>query len=188
MILRDPAEPAFSQYLHQLSVGLMRSSFREHLEKCLRNDRKRLSIFHPFLEVGLYSAQVKRYLDLFPRERIRIYWYEDAWRDMPAMLADLFEFLAVDSGFRSDTSRKSLERRRPRWLSAHHFLKKFRLWYPLRALVPDALIPRLRAAAFRQGKSLKMDRPDREFLIGYYREDILKLSAMLDRDLSAWLM
>ena len=150
-------------------------------------DRKQLSIFHPFLEAGLYSAQVKRYLDVFPREQIRIYWYEEAWRDTGAMLADLLEFLGVDASFRPDTSRRSLERRRPRWLGAHHFLKKFKLWYPLRALVPDAVIPRLRSAAFRQGKSLKMDERDREYLVDYYREDVIKLSAMLDRDLSSWL-
>jgi hypothetical protein len=31
MILRDPAERAFSQYLHQLSGGLTQNSFRDHL-------------------------------------------------------------------------------------------------------------------------------------------------------------
>ena len=39
MILRDPAERAFSQYLHQLAVGLINCSFREHIRKCVRNDR-----------------------------------------------------------------------------------------------------------------------------------------------------
>jgi hypothetical protein len=190
MILRDPAERAYSQYLHQLSVGLTRCSFREHVRQCMQGGRagdSQLSIYHPFLEAGLYSAQVKRYLDLFPPAQTRIYWYEESWRRIQTMLEDLLEFLGVDPGFQPDTSRRSLERRRPRWVGAHYWFKKLKLWYPLRALVPDMLRPGLRAAAFRQGKSLQMDRRDREYLIDYYREDILKLSGMLDRDLSLWL-
>src|SRR5689334_5600329 len=33
MILRNPVERAFSQYLHQLSVGLIHCSFREHIRR-----------------------------------------------------------------------------------------------------------------------------------------------------------
>ncbi len=78
LILRDPAERAYSQYLHQVSVGLTRATFREHLTECARPQRE-LGIFHPFLEVGLYARQVQRFLDCFPRDRVRIYWYEEAW-------------------------------------------------------------------------------------------------------------
>lgn len=78
MILRDPAEHAFSQYQHQLSAGLTRAGFPDHLRECMRPGVG-LGIHHPFLEVGLYYRQVKRYLDRFPRDRIRIYWYEEAW-------------------------------------------------------------------------------------------------------------
>ena len=69
---------------------------------------------YPFLEIGLYYEQVKRYLERFPRERIRIYWYEEAWRQPGRLMADLFEFLGVDPAFQPDLSRRSLERRAPR--------------------------------------------------------------------------
>lgn len=187
LILRDPAERAFSQYLHQLSVGLTKSSFRKHVDLCQCADRTQLSIFYPFLEAGSYSAQVQRFLDRFPPERIRIYWYEEAWRDTAALFRNLFEFLEVDSSFRPDTSQRILERRSPRAVGAHYWLKKMNLWYPMRSLVPGSLRERLSAAFFRKGKALRMDTRDREYLIDYYREDILKLSALLDRDLSAWL-
>ncbi len=187
LILRDPAERAFSQYLHQLSVGLTKSTFREHLDRCLQPDRSQLSIYYPFLEAGLYSAQVKRFLDRFPLEQIRIYCYEEAWRDTAALFRDLFEFLEVDPTFQPDTSQRILERRSPRAVGAHYWLKKINLWYPLRSLVPASLRKRLSTAFFRKGKSLQMDAQDRQFLIDYYREDILELRAMLHRDLSPWL-
>ena len=185
MILRDPSERAFSQYLHQVSAGLTRSTFRDHIDRCLRDPHQQLSMYYPFLEAGLYADQVKRFLDLFPR--VRIYWYEEAWRDPAKMMRDLFQFLEVDPAFKADTTRKSLERRSPRFDRAHYYLKKLNIWHPLRALVPSSLRPSLRRAAFRSGSAIKIAPADRQFLIDYYRPDIERLQSMLHRDLSSWL-
>jgi hypothetical protein len=187
MMLRDPAERAFSQYLHQLAVGLTKSTFREHIERCARGGPKELGIYYPFLEVGLYHRQVQRFLELFPRERIRIYWFEEAWREPACLMKDLFEFLGVDPGFQPDTSRQHLARRAPRWPALTYFLKESQLWYPLRAAVPGGMRSRLRRMAFLPGRSLKLDPKDREYLVDYYSEDIKKLALLLDRDLSVWL-
>ena len=187
MFLRDPAERAFSHYLHQVSIGMTRATFRDHIEQCARGGHTELGALYPFLEIGLYSEQVKRFLDLFPRPQIRIDWYEEAWRQPAQLLAEIFEFLDVDPTFQPDTSLRNHGRRAPRWVTASYFLRKLRVWPALRALVPEALHPRLRGMAFRHGKSLKMDPSDRQYLIAYYREDIAKLSTLLNRDLSAWL-
>jgi|HubBroStandDraft_5_1064220.scaffolds.fasta_scaffold48682_2 hypothetical protein len=188
MILRDPAERAFSQYLHQVALGLTRLSFRRHIEHALRVPHGELNIYYPFLEAGLYAAQVKRFLDLFPRDQVRIYWYEEAWSNPSHLLRDLFQFLAVNPEFEADTTRKILERRRPRFARAHYYLKKLNVWRPLRALVPTSLRPSLRSAAFRTGGSIRIDPADRQFLIDYYRPDIECLSTLLNRDLSSWLI
>ncbi len=187
MILRDPAERAFSQYLHQKSAGLTRASFRDHIERSRRDPRQQLSIYYPFLEAGLYADQVQRFLTRFPRERIRIYFYEEAWRDPSRLLRDLFAFLEVDATFEPDTTRKSLERRRPRFDRTHYYLKKLNIWRPLRALVPSPMQGTLRQVAFRTGRSIKIDPADRQFLIDYYRPDIRRLSVLLNRDLTSWL-
>jgi hypothetical protein len=171
----------------QVAAGLTRATFRDHLELCLRAPHKHLSIYHPFLEAGLYSEQVKRFLDRFPPEQVRIYWYEQAWSDPPRLLQDLFCFLEVDPGFEPDTTRKTLERRRPRFHRAHYYLKKLNLWRPLRAVVPPAMRPALQSVAFRSGRSLQIPPADRKFLINYYAADIHHLSKMLNRDLTSWL-
>jgi hypothetical protein len=187
MMLRDPAERAYSQYLHQLSVGLTGCTFREHLRACAANREPVLSTLYPFLEVGMYYEQVKRFLDLFPREQIRIYWYEDAWKNPAALLADLFRFLGVDPAFPPDFAHRSHQRRAPRLVGLHHRLKTSGLWYPLKALVPERLLPWLRRFAFRRGRELQMDPQDRRYLVNYYRDDIGRLASLLGRDLSAWL-
>jgi hypothetical protein len=187
MVLRDPAERAFSQYLHQLAVGLTKCTFRRHIEECSRSASREMGIHYPFLEIGLYYRQVQRYLELFPRDQIRIYWFEEDWQQPTRLLRDLFEFLEVDASFRPDISRKYLERRAPRWAAVNYFLKEYRIWYPLRALVPPDLRPRVRKLIFWPGGSLKLHPNDRRFLVEYYSEDIRRLASLLDRDLSAWL-
>jgi len=187
MILRDPAERAFSQYLHQLATGLTKSTFREHIEECLRGGQRELGIYYPFLEVGLYYEQVNRFLALFPRERIRIYWFEEDWRQPARLMGDLFAFLEVDAGFQPDLSRRHLARRAPRWAWLNYVLKESQLWYPLRAVVPPIWRSAVARLVFRPGRGLKLDPVDRRFLVDYYSGDIRKLAGLLDRDLSAWL-
>jgi hypothetical protein len=71
--------------------------------------------------------------------------------------------------------------------AVNYLLKKSNLWPSVKGLLPPAVRARLRGMAFRRGKPVAMDPQDRAYLIEYYREDILKLAALLGRDLSRWL-
>jgi hypothetical protein len=181
LILRDPSERAFSQYLHQLTTGLAYSSFREHIQKCMRNRERTISSYYPLLEVGLYSQQIKRYLDLFPRNNIRIYWYEEAWKAPEPFLKDLFTFLRVDPTFAVNTSQRKLPRTAPRFAAMNCVIKRFGI------ASPSWLRCSARTLLFRNERSLKMRSSDRQYLVDYYRDDILNLASLLDYDLSAWL-
>jgi len=59
--------------------------------------------------------------------------------------------------------------------------------HKLGKMVPANLKPALRKLLFERGASLKMSSDDRQFLIDYYRTDVLKLGSLLQRDLGAWL-
>ncbi|HEY2383248.1 MAG TPA: sulfotransferase domain-containing protein [Terriglobia bacterium] len=187
IMLRDPAERAFSQYLHQAAVGLIHCSFREHIEACLRNRDRTISAHYPLLEIGLYEEQVKRYLERFPRENIRIYWYEEHWKQPQRLLADIFQFLGVDPEFRPDTSRKKLERQAPRFPFAYHLAMRLDMTHQIGRAIPENLQLALRRLLFRRGASLKMEAADRGLLVEYYRNDIQRLGSLLQRDLTAWL-
>lgn len=148
MILRDPAERAFSQYRQGVTKGVIRESFRERVDKTLKGEGDQFDRLHPFLELGFYFGQVKRFLDLFCRQNIYIAFYEDYQRDPAGMIENVLRFLDVDASFRADTSRKYLASGDP---------------------------------------GCRMDARDRAYLVNYYRADIEKLAALLDRDLSHWL-
>jgi hypothetical protein len=187
MILRDPAERAFSQYLHQLNTGLTHTTFRQHLARCMRYRGQKLSVYYPLLEIGMYYEQVRRYLAHFPRNHIRIYWYEEAWRDTDSLFADLFEFLGVDNTFRPDMSQKSLTRRAPRFPVLNYAAKGLEWTHQLYQAVPSALRAPIRKLLSDKPRNLALDRKDREYLVDFYRDDIEKLATLLNRDLSGWL-
>jgi hypothetical protein len=187
IVLRNPADRAFSEYHHVLTEGRTRFSFRDYIQVALRSKSEKLRTPYNFLECGLYYEQVKRYLDLFPRYNIRIYFYEDYVAKFPQLWRDVLSFLQVNSSFSPDTALKHLEPRVPRLMLATYVLKKYGVWPRLTRLSSKALRPILLNLAFRRRSNVIMNLKDRQYLISYYQEDIRKLSALVNRDLSAWL-
>jgi hypothetical protein len=187
MILRDPADRAFSQYLHTVANGVVCESFRRHIQRSLRWKSEKFGLRNPFLELGLYYEQVKQYLDLFPRRNVSVLLFEDYQRRPAETLAGIFRFVNVDASFAPDTSQKQLEPRVPRSIPIAHFLKRYGIWQRMKGPTPLAFRSHLRRIAFRKRESLVMDERDRQYLLDYYRDDIKKLSNLLDCDLSGWL-
>jgi Sulfotransferase domain len=185
--LRNPVDRAFSQYLQMLTEGVTRKSFREQIDASLRCRSKEFGLLWPFLEVGQYFEQIKRYFAEFPRSQIHISYYEDLEHAPGQLIADLFAFLGVEQGFVPDVSHRHNEPRIVKLTGAAYFLKKWRIWPYLRNITPRPLGPRLRSLMLRSRTSLQMEPADRAFLMDYYRDDIEKLAKLLDRDLTAWL-
>ncbi len=187
IILRDPAERAYSQYLQAVSEGLVRRSFHEQMRQSMKASDGPFDVLNPLLELGLYSEQVQRYLRVFPSPNVKIYLYEDYRGNPKDTLADLFRFLSVDPSFQPDMTVRMMEPHVPQFVTAAYFLKRYGLWQQAKRWSPRFLQPAFRAAAFRKRASLGLSSQDRRALQEYYREDILRLSAVLDRDLGAWL-
>jgi Sulfotransferase family len=187
VILRDPVERAFSQYLQYAASGLLKTTFRQHIELCLRNTDPALGPLRPFLEYGLYYQQVKRYLDAFSPARVRIYIYEEAWQSPSRFLHDLFCFLGVDAQVHVDTSIKDLERRGPKSMPLHYALRKSGLTPAMKKFLPAPFQISLRSALFKRKPLIQLAPKDRQYTMEYYCADIQKLSGLLGRDLSAWL-
>jgi sulfotransferase family protein len=187
IVLRNPADRAYSQYLHGRSVGMVQWSFREHIQANLADTQKIFGPSYPFLEMGMYFEQVTRYLRAFPQESVGVFIYED-FRDTPeTFLSQVYGWLGVDETFRPELTRRELEMPVPRFAAVSNMLVRGGIWKSARSLVPKPLRRRLRRVVFRDRRSLRLDPADRAFLVDYYRHDILKLSSLLDRDLSGWL-
>jgi len=187
MILRHPAERAYSQYLQNLASGLIEGSFRKQIQKSAHSEPKLFSPMNPLLGFGLYYHQVKRFLTVFPGEQVLVSFYEDYLSNPANFIAEIFRFLGVDSDFRLDLSQRYLEPQVPRLRGTTQLLQKMGVWQFARKLTPSSLHGSLRQVVFKKRSRLALSADDRAFLMDFYREDVNQLSSLLHRDLSHWL-
>ncbi len=185
--LRNPIERAFSQYLHMLTVGATRNSFREQINWGLQHRGTQFSVLWPFLELGNYYHQVTRYFSELPRSQIHICFYEDFARAPAREVMKLYSFLGVDSAFEPDVRHRHNQPQVPKLVTATYLLKKWGAWRYLRKLGPQRLSPRLRSVVLRSRASLRIEPAERALLADYYRNEVTQLSSLLNRDLSTWL-
>ena len=189
-ILRNPVDRAYSDYLMHVRdvIGKPQS-----LEEQVKHRAK--SSFT--LRKGLYYEPLKNYFDAFSKENIRIYLYDDLCQNAVELMQDIYRFLKVESKFNPDTSKKAqvaevpknktfnylLRGKNPFRNIAASFLKTF-LSEEKRQFLRSKLL-KLNATS---KSSLPLSSDERSLLLEYYREDILQLQGLIDRDLSAWLV
>ena len=90
ILLRDPVERAFSHYLMMVSQGYEKLSFREAIEQIL--SKKSRGEFRHYLTPGLYSEQIKRYINIFGNEKVKILIFEEFIRDTQKKYRRSFKF------------------------------------------------------------------------------------------------
>ena len=185
VMLRDPADRAFSDYLHGLGNGAIRWSFHEHIQRNLRHRSLQFAVHYPFLEFGLYAGQLGRYLERFGRN-VWIGFHEDFRHRPQELFQSICRFLAVDPEFSPDMARQYLVPQVPR-TAAVGWLKRSGAWKAAARVTPARLRPMFRSALIRKPGTFRMDAADRQYLVDYYREDIQKLASLLGRDLDGWL-
>ena len=192
VVLRNPADRAYSQYKHLVRDG------REPLatfEEALDAEPERVALgWHPNWHLtarGFYGRQLEAYLELFPKEQIAVHLYEDYVADPLAVLRKLFEFLGVDPRFEPDTSLRYNVSGAPRSELLHAFLARpLAIKDALKPLLPAAFRHRVRARLMNRNivpDRSRMSMKTRQRLIAVYRDDVLRLQTLIGRDLGAWL-
>ena len=187
-ILRNPVERAYSDYL--MSVRQVVGN-RKPLSEQLKTSR---ASSHTLLK-GLYYEGTKHFLDAFGPEQVKIFLFDDLRRESDQLMKEFYEFIGVDSSFEVSTKKKSQTAEVPKNQALNQLLRtknplREGAAKVLRTLMSEERRQKLRSqliSANSQGKEgLPLSDEERRGLEDYYREDILKLQDLLDRDLSGW--
>ncbi len=186
VILRHPAERAFSEYLYHLANGHVSHCFSEHIVAGLKTDGK-FSFVNPFLAFGSYGEQLERLFDHIPPQRVGVWLYEETLADPAKFFRELLTFLGVDADFVPDRSRRYLQMAVPKAVGMTQMLQRCGVWPLLRACTPARIKPMVKKLIYKPRASLVMRPEDRRFLIEYYRDDVRRLERVIERDLSAWM-
>jgi hypothetical protein len=181
-VLRDPAEWLFMRYLKMFWRD-PRGSFSRRLLAAMDPG----DAWAPAVAAGCYATHLQRFFDVFPREQMQIHLYEDYQADARAVVREILAFLGVDPEYPIDVSSRHNESVIPRF----PLLERFRQWVlggiPATEWLPLGARRALRQLYYRRRSDLVMDPADRALVIDHYRDEILRASDLIGRDLSAWL-
>lgn len=187
-ILRNPVQRAFSDYLmHMRDAVGKQTPLAEQV-------RSRGSSSHVLLK-GKYYESLKHFMDVFGRSRVDVFFYDDLQKDAQRFMRTMYQSIGVDADFVANTAKKAQTAKVPKNQTVNRLLKTQN---PIRTVatgvmkvVPAQLRHQLRDRLINlnsQGKDqAKFTEEDTILLQQYYREDILQLQDLLQRDLSAWL-
>lgn len=199
IILRNPVVMAFSLWRYMTVNGSESKSFKEAVTDEERDYRKTEPFKkscagwswwgnYRYIERALYFNQVKRYIDIFGREQVRVYIFENHMRAPVVLCQDIFNFLGVDSAFvpEIEVLNESGELRFP-------MIKKIiGLIYPIvNPLISLRLRVRLNKIFIQpimtktEVKAL-IDPTMRKALDTIFRDDIAKLQSLLGHEIREW--
>ena len=186
--LRQPADRAFSEYLHNLRDGLEpRDRFEDAIDECRQGLRDQWTIGR-YLHPGFYYEAIVRYTRYFNREQLHISLVEDLSQDPIAILQSIFRKLGVDDSIAPDPSHRhnvSGIIRNPviRFLWAN----SNRLRAMIRPMLSERTRHMLSEWVFRDVVKPDFSPELRAELTEIYRQDVERLGEYLQRDLSSWL-
>ena len=189
-ILRDPAERAYSQYCFACLAGREPLSFVQ----ALRAEEERIQngydwLYH-YKNFGFYYTQLKRYYEIFERDQLRVYLYDDLKDNPIGVVQDIFRYLGGDDTFIPDNSWRFNPGGIPKNAALHRFLKQpSKVKSVAKSLLPDRQARQAweRVLSLNLTEAPPMPQEVRRELVEKFRQDILNLQDLLERDLSGWL-
>ena len=196
-ILRDPAERAYSQFLH-----MVRDAFEPERDFLAALDAESDRIrdgWSPALQYTtrhFYYRNLSSYFAAFERSQIRVYLYEDFQHDTARVLRDMYAFVGVNPEFLPDltvTYNVSGIPKSRLLFTAYDRLYRAARAAERRGFVPGEMLDKgVVASASTAFQRWILDRPRipaeaHARLRAFYREDTFKLQGLIGRDLSNWL-
>ncbi len=189
-ILRNPVERAFSAFSHMVRDGREETDdFRAALAREPARIRENWEPLWHYKSMSLYGAQLSRYFEVFDREQIRVYIYDDFIARPLDAVQDIFAFIGADPGFVPDMSEKYNVSLVPRSRQLQDMMMGDSvIRSTLRSLMPAGTRSGIRSFVLqRNSKRMRMSPDMRHELTNTFRNDIELLQDLLNRDLSHWL-
>ena len=203
ILLRNPADRAFSHWRYQVNRGRETLSFEQALmaePERMSSEAFRKSVPYKnamsyfYRTRGLYYEQVRRYIEVFGRERVHVFLFEDFIAQPLVVCRSVFRILGVDPDFEPRIevfNRQMTYRNRalhivlnvfgPNWFTA------VGAWLPTPLRIPlYQQARRLSRLNSRPAASERLDPALRQALMAGYKEDIARLETLLGCDLSVW--
>ncbi len=197
IILRQPAKRAYSHYLMSKRRGFETMDFTSALKEeptRLKEDTYYNSNHFSYIDRGLYYNQVKRYIDTFGKENVKVFLFEkDIIKNSKETLKTIQEFINVPF-VTLETATKSNQASEPKlkWLrniifNKNNPVKKLLGYLPLSDDFKFKIASKINAINQKPAEADKLTTEEVNKITNtYFLEDIKKVEQLLNIDLSLW--
>ena len=186
-VLRDPADRAYSQWVHLHEVGKERREFSESIRAEEADpDRPVPGLGYPagYLDRGRYLAHLKAFTEHIARSRLHVLLMEDLRDDPARAVVEICRFLGIPETVPARVG----EVLNPRPSFRSHRVQLVTRSLALRRGAAGRVAAMLQAMNRRPARSYSpMDPGMRDHLVKRFANENRALSAWLGRDLSAWM-
>ena len=179
--LRDPIDRLFSHYLLTRKEGFAEKTFHEQIQKEL-HDKVNYSEPHMRLRAGMYSKCVKRYLDKFGTNQVKIIIFEEWIKNPKKTVEDIMKFLDINQRL----EHLNVDDHNPytvnRWDGVTRVIRK-PFMNSIKDMLPYSTRQFIGKSLEKEVKKPKMEEKEREFLKKFYKDDVDELKKILGKDL-----
>lgn len=185
IILRNPADRAFSHYLMDKRLGYIRASFEDVIYR--NKNLKNISLYYQqYVDLGFYFEQVNRYLQNFSSKQIRVFLFEEISQNFSQYIKSTLQFLEISNEYIPELHKRFNVHIEPK-NTPIQFLYSVSL---VRRTFNRLLTPKwqmsFKKAMFQTDDKPEMKKETREHLNLLYRSNIETLETLIDKDLSIW--
>ncbi len=184
--LRDPVDRLFSDFLLHKRIELKNESFHNEIQMEIRHKEDHNSPHHGVIVIGPFYESVKRYLDIFGNEQVKILIFEDWVKNPKKTVEEVLRFLNVNPSFDFEEKAHNPFRGELATL-ANYLLESKSISKVAQRVFSKSTRKSLREKALKRTiPKPMMDQKDKDFLINFYQDDVKKLQELLGRELP-WL-
>lgn len=183
LLLRDPVEKAFSQYMHLVRDGRESLTFWDALQAEPGRIAKGYGALWRYLESSLYAERTARFLEIFGPKQMRVLFFDDLIRSPQEFLREILTFIGVDPDVPVETSEARNRSGKPRSRVLATVVNSPSLRAAARSVLPSAVVARLgrRVTELNTGVKPEIDSRSRQWLSERMSPDLRELEAVLDR-------
>jgi hypothetical protein len=162
-------------------------SFYEALVNDYNLPKRGFGISNLYIELGFYSEAVKRYLEIFGKENVKILVFEEFTQNTRESVVDVLRFLGIDSPAPDNVDTAYNSFFVPRNGIVMSVLRNPTIYKAAGAL-PPSVVNKLRGnrVLFKNKGKPKISAKESEFLTGIYKDDVRALESIFGRSLP-WL-
>ncbi|UZD23863.1 sulfotransferase family protein [Algoriphagus halophytocola] len=185
IVLREPVSRGYSHYLMDKKLGLVNLSYSDIVNRSIVHNNMDL-YYQQYVGLGFYYEQIKRYLNVFGEDKVKIFLFEDLTSDLPNVMKGIYKFLGVSQEFKAKTevSHNSYVQPKNKFIGrlyGNRILRKF-----LKQIVGEKT-EYIKSLILKKGKKPDLSEDLKLNLKLLYSENLTKTSKLINKDLSKWL-